>query len=278
MSIINKIGLEAEYLLRDTTGTLVYPQDHGLECDSFPILGEMRGKPGKTRPEAIANFLRVYHEVAFKAKAAKLTLDIETGWAAVTPAFHAEVVRKQSSKEVAKCQNIYNTDILERSDAKVLKGKVIEQRIGVGLHVHFSSQETATVNTETIGIELTKAQLDDMYGTDAKRAALYANLINQIEQEEDDADFDRDDDTPAGKRIVSVSQLCKPAVKTIVESMDRFLLPSLVKGMPDLKYRLPGFYETKSYGFEYRSMPFNKRTLDTIHLIVDYSFNLLEAL
>jgi hypothetical protein len=278
MSIINKIGLEAEYLLRDASGALVYPSSYGLESDSFPILGEIRGAPGKTRQEAIAHFLEVYYRVLFAAKAAKLTLDINTGWTSVTPAFHAEVVRKQSTKEVAQCKNVYNTDILERSDAKIIKGKVVEQRIGAGLHVHFSSQEVAMTDRSSAGINVSKTELEAMYGTDTKRAALYANLLNQIDNMEYDDEDLGDDNAPVGKQIVSVSQLCKPAVDMIVKSMDRVLLPPFVKPLPDLKYRLPGFYEVKPYGFEYRSLPFNRVVLESIHSIVDHSFGLLESL
>lgn len=280
MSIINKIGLEAEFFLRDTKGNLVYPSDHGFESDSFPIVGEFRAEPGKTRSEAIANFLKAYYEVVFKAKAAKLTLDIDSGYAVVTPAFHAEVMRKMDGKEVSQCKNIYDTDILQESDDKIIKGKVIEKRISAGLHVHFSSQEIETRDRVlSVGGTVTKDDLKTFFGNEQQRGELYANLLNGINDEEDDYDDeDEDSSDTKGKITVSVSRICKPVITHLVAGMDKTIWPDLVKPLPRLKYRLRGFYEIKPYGIEYRSLPFNRLALNRIDQITDHAFGLLEAL
>ena len=47
-----------------------------------------------------------------------------------------------------------------------------------------------------------------------------------------------------------------------------------------LKYRNPGFYEKKSWGFEYRSLPANDDTLSLgkLRFIVETAFDLLNNL
>jgi hypothetical protein len=41
---------------------------------------------------------------------------------------------------------------------------------------------------------------------------------------------------------------------------------------------MPGFYEVKNYGFEYRSLPFNKLVLDNLKDIIAYAFEELDYL
>lgn len=255
MSIINKVGLEAEFFLRDAKGNLVYPADHGFDCDSFPIIGEFRGKPGKTRQAAIANLLKAWYEVVFRAKEEKLTIDLK-GWTTMTPVAYAEALRKMEKKEVAQCQNIHGTDILERTDDKVARGKITEKVVSAGLHVHFSSQEVVT------GAKVSQYDLDQLMKGDDTKLSTYTRLSADIKD---------------GKEIGAASRICKPVVKTLITSMDA-LLPTYVKGLPPLKYRLPGFYEIKPYGVEYRSLPFNQLAFDHIADIADQAFGLLEAL
>jgi hypothetical protein len=135
----NQIGLEAEFFLRNKENKLVYPADHGFSTDEFCILGEFRGLPGETREKTIGNFMEEYYKVIFNAKKKDLVVDIATGWDKIEPKFYAEILRKMGAKSVALCQNIYDTDILSLSDADIIEGQVIGQKLSIGLHVHFSS-------------------------------------------------------------------------------------------------------------------------------------------
>lgn len=50
----NMVGLEAEFLLRDGEGKLVFPEDHGFGYDEWPILAEIRGDPADNTPDLLA--------------------------------------------------------------------------------------------------------------------------------------------------------------------------------------------------------------------------------
>lgn len=257
---INKVGLEAEFLLKDVQGNLVYPADNGFGHDDFCILGEFRALPGETREKTIANFYEEYYKVIYQAKAKKLTVDIVNGWQNIEPKLYAEILRKMGSKSVAQCKNIYNIDILSLSDANIKGGKVINQCISAGLHVHFSSEEVNTKVVETFNYESVKLPI---------------NLNNA------EACFDLYRKTHEKNKqeiTARASKITVPVVKYIVESLDKELLAKFTKDLPKLKYRHPGFYEMKNWGVEYRSLPFNKNVLENIDYVVDYSYSLLENL
>lgn len=255
----NQIGLEAEFLLRDKDNQLVYPADHGFQTDEFCILGEFRGLPGETREKAIANFLEEYYKVIFTAKKKLLTVDISTGWDKIEPKFYAEILRKMGAKSVAQCKNIYDTDILSLSDAEVIEGKVISQKLSAGLHIHFSSES----------IKETK------YSQDTYEPV---NLPLNIAGAEANFNLFRKKDKIESKVTATANRITKPVIDFIVKNLDTNILPGLTKNLPKLKYRNPGFYELKGWGFEYRSLPFNQNVLQDIHSIVNYSFELLENL
>src|SRR5690606_29233883 len=104
---INKIGLEAEFLIKNEQNELVYPQDHGFSCDDFCILGEFRAEPGDTREKTIANFYEEYYKIIYRAKEKKLKIDILNGWETIEPEIYANILRKMGAKSVAQCKNIY---------------------------------------------------------------------------------------------------------------------------------------------------------------------------
>ncbi len=139
----NKVGLEAEFFVRKNKG-LVFPADYGFSCDDFCLLGEFRAKAASSREETIANFIKEYYEIIYKAEKKGVEVDIQTGWDKIDPKFYAQIIRKMGSKSVAACLNIYNTDILQLTDAEVEGGKILAQKISCGLHVHFSSEDIAS--------------------------------------------------------------------------------------------------------------------------------------
>lgn len=257
---INKVGLEAEFLLKNQNGELVYPGEHGFGYDDFCILGEFRALPGQTREETIANFYKEYYKVIYQAKAKKLTIDISQGWQNIDPKLYAEILRKMGSKSVAQCKNIYNTDILSLSDADIENGKVINQRISSGLHIHFSSEEVNSKTFETCNYESVKLPIN------LNNAEACFDLYRKTQEK--------------NKQEITAraSKITVPVVKYIVESLDKELLSKFTKDLPKLKYRHSGFYEMKSWGVEYRSLPFNKNVLENIDYVVDYSYSLLENL
>ena len=139
MYIRNKIGLEAEFLLRDKKGELVIPQYHqGFDHDDFELLGEFRAEAGFTRHEAAGNFFTSLFKVLDNADKHDLTVDF-SGVTTITPAMKSKVLRGMGVKEIAVANNAYNTDLLAFSDDVVdKKGKIVASRVSAGLHVHFS--------------------------------------------------------------------------------------------------------------------------------------------
>lgn len=253
----NQIGLEAEFLLKTDKGELVYPGDYGFCTDEFVILGEFRGKPGETREETIGNFIKEYYSVIYRAQKQKLTVDISRGWEQIDPKFYSEILRKMGTKSVAQCKNIYETDILSLSDAEHKGGKIISQKLSLGLHVHFSSENINEIKYKEKVYEPVNLPIN------LGGAAATFNLFREKDSVE---------------KIVSasVTRITRPVVDFIVKKLDEKILPESVADLPKLKFRNPGFYEMKGWGFEYRSLPFNENVLKNIHNIVDFSFKLLE--
>jgi len=77
----------------------------------------------------------------------------------------------------------------------------------------------------------------------------------------------------------SSSQLNRPAVEWIVREMDKEFFERFAPTKENrTKYRQPGFFELKPYGFEYRSLPANEHTLAMLPEIVTKGFELLNSL
>lgn len=257
MSIINKIGLEAEFLVRNEKDELVYPSSAGLGSDDFPLIAEIRGEPGDTVAKSIANFMLAYWGAVQSVKRMKLKIDLN-GFAKISPELHAEAMRKAGTKNVAKCANIYGTDILSMSDAEVDKGAIKAQLISCGLHVHFSSEEV---------VEVAHGPTYEEVKLPVKIAGTTANI-----------DLFRKTADSAKKITARAGRITAPVIKHIVEGMDKDILPKMMDKMQMTKYRHPGFYEKKSHGFEYRSLPFNKTVMDALDDITSAAFGYLEAL
>jgi hypothetical protein len=231
MIIQNKIGLEAEYFLRDKKGELVFPDHYGFSTDEFKVLAEFRASPGEHYAETVGNFFRELSAQIYRAKDKGLTPDF-SGVAEVSPEFYAEVIRTTGMKGVPFCKNVYGTDLLKYSDNVVTKtGQITSSRISAGLHVHFSRQAVQEIQCKK------------------------------------------------GTETYNVNLLTNSQVKRIVRQMDKKVLPNFAMKVP-LKYRMPGFYEKKSYGFEYRSLPMTGAflSLATVMDVVATAFSLLEQL
>jgi hypothetical protein len=228
----NMIGLEAEFLLRDGKGNLVFPGNHGFGYDEWPILGEIRGDPADNTPEAVANLIRELYTAKLKAVNKGLVVDL-AGWATIT----------------------------DYDDRVVEDGKVKSVNISTGLHIHFSSLETHVLKIQE--------REEDIY----EPATLQFESLGPVTVYH-----------KAGTRVFSgsereyhLSRITKPVVEHIVKAMDD-LLPSYTAGMPKLKYRMPGFYEVKPHGFEYRSLPFSEKVFEDLENITEFAFETLKSI
>ena len=262
----NKVGLEAEFFVTNKKEELVFPADYGFETDDFVILGEIRAEPATSRAETVANFWKVYYEALENAKANDLNISFghdNEGYSEVKPDFYAKILRLVGVKTIAKCKNIYDTDLLTLSDAKIKKGKVVSNYLSIGLHVHFSSQNIEKRHWEynNTPYELVNVPLK-LSGKSVFNLELYKRGIQSTASK----DFE-----------VGISRITNPVIKHFVKEMDENLLKKY-KQCVNLKYRNPGFYELKHYGFEYRSLPFNEDTYHGIYEITDFAFSLLEDL
>ena len=148
MSIKNKIGLEAEFLLRNAKGELIIPPKH-WDRDGFPLLGEIRAKEAENPGEAVANFVAKKMEIL-----SKLTKGYAIEFTAIEKCplalyrkanKEADLAEKQAS--MGQVKNTRGIDIETFSDQIISKGKIQGIRISCGLHVHFSSEEYSVTKT-----------------------------------------------------------------------------------------------------------------------------------
>lgn len=266
MTAINKVGLEAEFFLRDKNGKeLVFPENHGFETDEFIILGEFRAKPGVTRSETAANFFRAWYDVIELAKKKEKTIDISTGYTLITPEFYTEIMRKMGTKTIAHCKNIYpDVDLLKLTDAVVKDGKIEGHKLSTGLHIHLSSSDT---------VEKIYKKKVETYSPVKIPLSLGDVSVAEMSFYQKTGESDVED-----KFSVTANRITRPVLYSIIKEFDEKILP-MYKIDKILKYRNPGFYEMKVHGgFEYRSLPFNEKTFGGIFDIVDFAFNKLEEL
>jgi len=246
--IVNKIGLECEVLIRNNKDELVIPNDYGLAHDDFPILGEVRSLPYETVQDTVFEFWKDYYAYNLHTKYNKLFLDIQDGWDVISPEYYSKILKKMGNKEISQAKNIYKTDILKLTDAIVEDGKIKGHKISCGLHIHFSSY------------------INIQYKVDVPH--YYSNGNNL---------FVKGDTNSFMEEENLYSLLTPNVIKSIIKGIDTDIL-SKYNINENLKYRYPGFYELKSYGFEYRSLPFNRLVFDNLVSIVEYCFDKLNKL
>lgn len=270
MSVKNMVGLEAEvFVVTPVKRELVIAGERGVPCDDFCLIGEIRGEPGETPAKSASNFIKAYYEFLYLLEKKELDVSLDgSRW--ISHALYAKVMKSMGTKEWPECLNIYGTDISESYDVRLNKdtGRIEEHAVSCGLHVHFSSLEedakdiplsTDVYNAVSIPLSIgegltanlqlyTKSSISKHSGTDHKQ------IIK-----------------------VSASRITAPVVKYFVEQLDKEVLPKY-KVDPITKYRQPGFYELKPWGFEYRSLPFTKEVFDNLLPITKFSFDLLNNL
>lgn len=231
MYLQNKVGIEAEFFLRDKNKKLVYPSNYGFSTDDFPIVGEVRADAGTSRHETVGNFLKELARLFYKAEVEKLTLDFSS-YVEISPAEKAKILRSVGIKSLDISNNVYATDLLNYSDDVVRNGKVISSRVSAGFHIHLSRR-------------------------------VYHHT--QIKGKSD--------------VVFDMNTLTASQIKAIVRGFDRNLFPRFPLKV-NLKYRQPGFYEIKPWGFEYRSLPMSEKLTEMHELraVVNIAFSALEKL
>lgn len=281
MKIESKVGLEAEFLLRNTKGDIIIPPA-SWDRDGFPLLGEIRGTEGKTVAETVSNFRTTELEINEKLRSGH-TLEM-TDLARVSLKLYKEANKQidweEKEGDMDKVKNIHGVDITDFSDQVIEKGKIQGINVSCGLHVHFScgvldeyEYEEPVYEQVLLPIGLSMAATEDI-------AAKSSNFDVANELLKPVIYLYRHAGYKKNKKIsVSASRLCKPAIEYIVKEMDAAFFERFAPDKKSrTKYRQPGFYEPKAYGFEYRSLPANRLTMEALPEITRKAFDLLKEI
>lgn len=278
MTIKSKVGLEAEFLLRNGKNEIVVPPAT-WDRDGFPLLGEIRGEPGEKASETITNFVAKKMEILDKisAKSSIQFASRERVPLKLYKQANAQMNAADKEGAMADIQNIYGTDISEFSDQIISKNRIQGIWVSCGLHIHFSCEEVSETKVEEeqyeqvilpIGINFSSATLSDEEKAameEMMKPTLY--LYRRKGWKE--------------KKVLKAraSRLNRPAVHYIVKAMDeKFFDRFAPEEKERTKYRQPGFFEMKPYGFEYRSLPFNPEVEAALPEIATYAFQLLKEI
>lgn len=275
MTIISKVGLEAEFLLRNKKGDLIVPPSY-WDRDGFPLLGEIRGKEGEGPAETMTNFmiakmavmdrLRDGHSLQFAAR--------ERCPLALYKKANREINIEEKQQSVDQISNVNGIDISSFSDQIISKNRIQGLWVSCGLHVHFSCQEVDKTEVtrdkyESVNIPLGIKFAEAVAAEEQLAMKVMGQRYIQLYK---DCGYEEESTLKA-----TASRLNKPAVRHIVRVMDeaffeRFAPPEKER----TKYRQPGFFELKSYGFEYRSLPFTDDVEDNLFDIAKKAHEVLD--
>lgn len=262
--ITKMVGLEAEYLLL-RKGEVVIPPAY-FERDGFPILGEIRGEPGKVPHATLANFTNAQYKLMDK-----LTKDQTIMYAncykvplKLYKEANKQINYEEKGKELGKTQNIYGTDLENFSDQIIKDGKIQGINISCGLHIHFSCEEINTVDVEEIQYENIEIPLN-IGITDNFKHATTLDLYTKKGYKK------------TKTLTARASKLNTPTIMYMIKALDDAFFKRFAPPVKErTKFRQPGFFERKPYGFEYRSLPANAEVLANLPEIVKFSFKLLD--
>lgn len=270
-----KIGIETEFLLLNSKDEAIVPPNY-WDRDGFPLLGEIRGDPDDNVADVIANFLKKKMTIEGKVREGNRIVmrDVEH----IRLAIYKEAMKQVTEtkgEQIGKVKNIHGTNIDDYSDQIIGKNRKIQGiRASCGLHIHFSCGErvSQTVkNAKYTAVDI-PIKLAEVKGADAVLKELVQPSLSLYIKE-----------YLYGKDLkeitVFASVLNRPAVEFIVKKMDdEFFDKFAPKEKDRTKYRQPGFYELKPYGFEYRSLPANDRSIAALPEIIGKAFELLDSL
>ena len=289
MAILSKVGLEAEFLLINAKDEIIIPPS-SWDRDGFPLLAEIRGTEGKTVAETVTNFKAKEIEIVEGMRKGHTMhmSNVEMIKLALYKKANREIDWAEKEESMGKVKSIYAIDIEDFSDQVVKNNKIQGMRVSCGLHVHFSCEELVKYEHE-----------EDQYEQIAIPIGLGDGQLIATHHSEDGADLPF---SPAellakellkptvylyrfkgyskkGKISVRASKLNKPAIKYIIEEMDKAFFDRFAPKEADrTKFRQPGFFELKPYGFEYRSLPANAKTMEALPEITRKAFDLLKEI
>ena len=268
-----QIGVEVEYLMLNAKKEIIIPPAT-FDRDDFPVLGEIRANPGKDNVEVLTNFFKSKATIESKLIQGRSIAFLDIARLPLTLYREANKLMKENKEAaITKVKNIYGTDISDFSDQVIKDGKIQGVNISCGLHIHFSCEEVTEVTVEESVYEHVKIPLAwSMSGNVEKNAqqglqelatpslSLYKHMGYKETK----------------KLIARASKLNNPTIDYIVRAMDNKFFDRFAPAKDNCtKYRRPGFYERKPYGFEYRSLPANEGTINSLPEIVDFAFKLL---
>lgn len=271
----SKVGLEAEFLLLNAKNEAIVPPKI-WDRDGFPLLGEVRGEPGKDAPEVISNFTKRFLEI--KNKVNKNNKIVMVNIQRIRLAIYKEAMKQVTeakSEQLGKVKNINGINIDDYSDQIIGdNGKIQGINVSCGLHIHFSCNEVVTKTIEDVKYTLVTLpiKLAEVSGENTTLKELIKPEIHLYSKENLSG-------TRVKKLTASASIITKPVVEFIVSEMDKMFFERFAPIKKDrTKYRRPGFYELKPYGFEYRSLPANEATIEALPEIIGTAFDLLKSL
>ena len=264
------IGIELEFLLFKN-GELIVPPDR-FERDGFPILGEIRAKPGKNTVDVLTELSKA--QIRIKEKLSKNQSILYTDSYKVPLKLYKEANKKidynAKAKEENIIENIYGTNIEDFSDQIVKGGKIQGIMASCGLHIHFSCAEVKRKRVSVPRYKPVYLPIQTALGINGDGTANYStsNIILYK-----DCGYIED------KEIVArADRLNTPTINYIVSEMDKNLFEKYAPSEKErTKYRQKGFYRIRKHGFEYRSLPANEKTLNEIDEIVKFAFKLLDS-
>lgn len=279
MTIQSKVGLEAEFLLINAKDEIIIPPS-SWDRDGFPLLAEIRGTEGRTVAETVINFKAKEIEIVEgmrKSHTMRMS-DVELVKLALYKKANKEINWSEKEESMGKVKNIHGIDIEDFSDQVVKNNKIQGIRISCGLHVHFSCEDLATHEYEEaqyeqvllpIGLGSNGLLVDIKASTQAE--ALAKELLSTTLYLYRHKGYAK-----KGKIHARASKLNKPAIRYIIEEMDKAFFERFAADKADrTKFRQPGFFELKPYGFEYRSLPANGKTMEALAEITRKAFDLL---
>jgi hypothetical protein len=234
----------------------------------MPLLGEVRGDPGKSWSETVSNWNTAYLETLrqieerFPTYSLKFAPSIVVGNAMFKEA-SKQMDLNEKAKSMDLVKNIRGISITDFTDQVVEGKKIVGSRLSCGLHIHFSYGAVATKTVDARHFEKCDIPLQTGIGDKPLNVELYKKVSEKTTE----------------VLRVEVSKFTRPAVHFLVDEMDKAFFERFAPPEEErTKYRHPGFYETKSYGFEYRSLPASEDTMSNLADITKHSFDILNQL